>query len=81
MVENNRRADIHSAGFGPVRRTRDGVTGRIPRNAKPLWNIGAKEYAAMFHDRRLEPDAQYTFPSGFWSPAREDLPEGLDMGR
>ncbi len=66
------------AGFGPDRRTRDGVTDRIPRNAQPLWNIGAREYTAMFHDGRLEPDPRGTFPSGFWSPAREDLPEGLD---
>ncbi len=65
-------------GAGANRRTEDGVTGRIPRNAQPLWNIGAREYVSMFHDGRLEPDADQTFPSGFWSPAREDLPEGLD---
>ncbi|MEM7489860.1 MAG: cytochrome-c peroxidase [Pseudomonadota bacterium] len=63
-------------GFGPARRSGSGVTGRVPRNAQPLYNIGAREYRAMFHDGRLEPDP--TFPSGFWSPAREDLPEGLD---
>ncbi|WP_300056210.1 cytochrome c peroxidase [uncultured Roseobacter sp.] len=65
-------------GFGRDRRTHDGVVSRIPRNAQPLWNIGAKEYTAMFHDGRLEPDPAATFASGFWSPAREDLPVGLD---
>lgn len=65
-------------GIGPDRRTRDGVIERVPRNAQPLWNIGAREYVTMFHDGRLEPDAEATFASGFWSPAREHLPEGLD---
>lgn len=63
-------------GFGRERRAGTGVTGRVPRNAQQLYNIGARKYRSMFHDGRLEPDP--TFPSGFWSPAREDLPEGLD---
>lgn len=65
-------------GFGPERRTAQGVTQRIPRNAQALWNIGAREYVSMFHDGRLEPDPHRIFQSGYWSPAREDLPEGLD---
>lgn len=65
-------------GFGPARRTAAGVTGRVPRNAQPLYNIGARAYRAMFHDGRLEPDPQATFRSGYWSPAREQLPAGLD---
>ncbi|WP_235963028.1 cytochrome-c peroxidase [Ruegeria haliotis] len=65
-------------GFGDKRRTADGVTERIPRNAQALWNIGAKEYRSMFHDGRVEPDPLATFDSGFWSPAREHLPVGLD---
>lgn len=65
-------------GFGSDRRTADGVTERIPRNAQALWNIGAREYRSMFHDGRLEPDPLSTFQSGFWSPAREHLPKGLD---
>lgn len=65
-------------GFGPQRRTAEGVTQRIPRNAQALWNIGAREYVSMFHDGRLEPDPHEIFPSGYWSPAREDLPQGLD---
>ncbi|WP_254656269.1 cytochrome-c peroxidase [Jannaschia sp. CCS1] len=65
-------------GFGPDRHAGTGVTARVPRNAQPLWNIGAREYVAMFHDGRLEPDPDGPFPSGYWSPAREELPEGLD---
>lgn len=65
-------------GFGPDRRTADGVTERIPRNAQALWNIGAKEYRTMFHDGRVEVDPLNTFQSGFWSPAREHLPAGLE---
>ncbi len=64
-------------GAGQKRETKDGVIGRVPRNAQPLYNIGAKSYTRMFHDGRLEPDDQKTFPSGFWSPAREHLPAGL----
>lgn len=65
-------------GFGPERHAGSGVTARVPRNAQPLWNIGARDYTAMFHDGRLEPDPYGPFASGYWSPAREDLPEGLD---
>ncbi len=65
-------------GFGPERRTKDGITERIPRNAQALWNIGAKEYLSMFHDGRVEPDPAFTFQSGFWTPAREHLPQGLE---
>ncbi|MEM8852431.1 MAG: cytochrome-c peroxidase, partial [Pseudomonadota bacterium] len=55
-------------GFGPDRRTADGVTSRVPRNAQPLYNIGARSYRSMFHDGRLEPDPHKTFPSGYWNP-------------
>lgn len=65
-------------GFGPERRTTDGVTSRVPRNAQPLYNIGARSYRSMFHDGRLEPDPENTFASGYWSPERENLPQGLD---
>lgn len=66
-------------GFGADRRAGSGgVTGRVPRNAQPLYNIGARAYESLFHDGRLEPDPARVFQSGFWSPAREHLPEGLD---
>ncbi len=54
------------------------VLGRVPRNAQPLYFIGAKSYTSMFHDGRVEADPGSTFKSGFWTPAREQLPEGLD---
>ncbi|MEM7443771.1 MAG: cytochrome c peroxidase [Pseudomonadota bacterium] len=63
-------------GLGPERRTLDGVEDRTPRNAQPLFNLGARDYQTLFHDGRVEPDP--TFPSGFWTPAREQLPVGLD---
>ncbi|MDU9007107.1 cytochrome-c peroxidase [Sedimentitalea todarodis] len=65
-------------GLGRNRRTADGVTERIPRNAQALWNIGSSEYRSMFHDGRVEPDPLSSFQSGYWSPAREHLPAGLD---
>lgn len=65
-------------GFGSDRTSGTGVTGRVPRNAQPLYNLGARAYVAMFHDGRLEPDPAGTYRSGYWSPAREDLPVGLD---
>ncbi|MBY8977071.1 cytochrome-c peroxidase [Rhodobacteraceae bacterium NNCM2] len=64
-------------GFGPKRRTADGVTERIPRNAMALWNIGAREYVSMFHDGRVEPAPVHLQSSGFHSPAQEQLPAGL----
>jgi cytochrome c peroxidase len=56
----------------------DRIHERVPRNAPPVWNIGAKEYIRMFHDGRLTIDETGTYASGFVSPAGHDLPEGLD---
>lgn len=58
-------------GFGA-----DAVVERVPRNAPPLFNLGATEVTVMFHDGRLAVDASQ--PSGFFSPAGDDLPLGLD---
>jgi cytochrome c peroxidase len=49
---------------------------RIPRNAPALFNLGATEYSVMFHDGRLEIDADQ--PGGMRSPLGVALPEGLD---
>ncbi|WP_299730628.1 cytochrome c peroxidase [uncultured Tateyamaria sp.] len=57
-------------GAGPDRITKDPVTGRVPRNAQPLWNVGARGYTAMFHDGRVE--ALNT--AGIRSPAGRYLP-------
>jgi cytochrome c peroxidase len=49
---------------------------RVPRNAPPLFNLGSSEFRRMFHDGRVEVDA--TQPSGFRSPAGDDLPLNLE---
>ncbi len=58
-------------GAGP-----DAVHERVPRNAPQLFNLGALEFARMFHDGRAQPHPGY--PSGLETPAGYDLPEGLD---
>ena len=54
------------------------VLGRVPRNSQALFFVGAKEFKRLFHDGRIETDANRNWESGFWSPAREQLPAGLD---
>lgn len=54
---------------------RDIIRRRVPRNAPALFNLGAKEFKALFHDGRLEVDPKD--PSGFHTPADEDTPHGL----
>lgn len=67
------------AGIGPSRNTGDGgdaIFERVPRNAPPIFNLGAVEFIRMFHDGRVEVDTSQ--PSGFKSPAGSNLPLGLD---
>lgn len=54
----------------------DSVHERVPRNAPPVFNLGAKEFTTVFHDGRLQVDENE--PSGFINPAGADLPLGLD---
>lgn len=54
------------------------VFGRVPRNSQALFNLGAREFAWMYHDGRVEADIEGAWDSGFASPAREQLPPGLD---
>jgi cytochrome c peroxidase len=66
-------------GLGVTRDTGSGdaaIHERVPRNAPAVFNLGAKQFTRMFHDGRvkLNPLA----PSGFDSPAGDDLPAGLD---
>ncbi len=65
-------------GFGPDRHVQDGVVGRVPRNAQPLYNVGARSYGAFFHDGRLEVDAWGGYPNRLRNPAGQDLPEGIN---
>jgi len=65
-------------GLGVTRDTGHGgnaIVERVPRNAPPLFNLGAKEFTRMFLDGRVEVDT--TAPSGFSTPAGDDLPPGL----
>ncbi len=66
-------------GLGIVRDTgsgRDAVVARVPRNAPPLFNLGAVTMFKLFHDGRVQLDP--TQPTGFDTPAKHDLPAGLD---
>ena len=66
-------------GLGMTRSTGEfnaGVPERVPRNAPPVFNLGAHEFTVMFHDGRLFADP--TQPSGFTTPAGDDFPPGLD---
>jgi cytochrome c peroxidase len=66
-------------GVGPKRSVgvgKDRIRKRIPRNAPALWNLGAKEVTALFHDGRVGPSDIYD--NGFNTPAGEWLPDGLD---
>ena len=54
----------------------DAVHERVPRNAPHVFNLGAREFAVMFHDGRVEVDPSQ--PSGFRSPAGALLPHTLD---
>lgn len=69
-----------AVGLGPDRRTtaEQPVLARVPRNAQALWFVGAREFERLYHDGRVERDQNDNWPSGFWSPAREQLPAGLE---
>jgi len=66
-------------GLGVTRDTGtgdDAIHERVPRNAPQLFNLGAKEFVTMFHDGRVTENPDH--PSGFDSPAGDDLLPGLD---
>ncbi len=48
---------------------------RVPRNAQPLFNLGAHEFTVLFHDGRIEADA--TRPYGLRTPLDEDMLQGF----
>ncbi|MEO0387951.1 MAG: cytochrome-c peroxidase, partial [Pseudomonadota bacterium] len=37
-------------GIGPERRAGPQIHRRVPRNAPPLWNLGARAVTVLFHD-------------------------------
>jgi cytochrome c peroxidase len=69
-----------AVGLGPKRRagTTVPVFGRVPRNSQALFNLGATEFVFMFHDGRVTEDPHNNWGNRFWTPAREQLPPGLD---
>ncbi len=69
-------------GLGPARSV-DGVepasfdaSRRIPRNAPALFNLGHKDFKVLFHDGRVEKDSRHS--KGFRTPAKDQLPDGLE---
>ena len=54
----------------------DRIIERVPRNAPPVFNLGAREFGTLFHDGRIQPNP--AFPNGLETPAGFDLPAGLD---
>ncbi len=67
-------------GLGLTRETtsKDGqaIVDRVPRNAPHIFVLGNTEFTDLFHDGRVTIDS--TQPSGFLSPAGENLPKGLN---
>lgn len=66
-------------GLGVTRDTGSGldaVVERVPRNAPPVFNLGADSFSVMFHDGRVSADSSQ--PSGFKTPAGDSLPAGLN---
>ncbi|WP_147108163.1 cytochrome-c peroxidase [Tateyamaria sp. syn59] len=66
-----------AAGLGPdrVADPENLPEQRIPRNAPPLFNLGATEFTVFFHDGRLEEDA--TRPSGIRTPLGTEMEMGF----
>lgn len=65
------------AGLGPERQAvADNLPEqRIPRNAPPLFNLGATEFTVFFHDGRLEADARRL--SGIRTPLGAEMEAGF----
>lgn len=64
-------------GLGPDRAAdpRNLPEQRIPRNAPPLFNLGAREFTVFFHDGRLEQDPDR--PSGIRTPLGGEMEMGF----
>ena len=71
-------------GLGKSRNTQDGeptaVHERVPRNAPPVFNLGAHEFKVLFHDGRVSVnmDPEFDNNSHCETPAGDDLPDGLE---
>ena len=49
---------------------------RVPRNAQPLFNLGAKQFKTLFHDGRVQVDLSR--PSGLRTPLEEEMVKGFN---
>ena len=68
---------VGEGGFGLGKsRNAGGIEERVPRNAPPVFNLGAHEFQVFFHDGRVSVNDE--FPSGCKTPAGENLPLGLE---
>ena len=67
-----------ATGLGPDRRiaSDDLPEQRVPRNAPALFNLGARQFTAMFDDGRLEEDPAR--PSGMRTPLEDEMVMGFD---
>ncbi len=66
-------------GLGPDRTVGEGesmIEVRVPRNSQSLFNLGARQITRLFFDGRVSIDPYYE--TGFNTPAKEDLPAGLE---
>jgi cytochrome c peroxidase len=66
-------------GLGVTRNTglkKHAVHERVPRNAPPVFNLGAYHFTVLFHDGRVSADDG--FPSGCKTPAGHNLPDNLE---
>lgn len=66
-------------GLGVTRNTglnKNAIHERVPRNAPPVYNLGAHEFEVMFHDGRVSVNPN--FPSSCETPVGFDLPANLE---
>ncbi len=66
-------------GLGVTRNTgvkKNAIHERVPRNAPPVYNLGAQEFEVMFHDGRVSVNPD--FPSSCETPVGFDLPANLE---
>ncbi len=66
-------------GLGVTRDTGSGddaIHERVPRNAPPVFNLGAHAFTVLFHDGRVSTNPD--FPSGCKTPAGMNLPDNLE---
>ena len=64
-------------GLGATRGTGEGADAiheHVPRNAPPVFNLGAKEFTRLFHDGRVQvgPNGELLTPAGPNSPSNLD---------